>query len=344
MIHDEKEEDPPRQTVVLMGDSVLDNFYWIEDPKQWLRPVLQQRMGPGWECINLAVDQMSTYDFLEREPERNPWRNYEDARKRIFPADSPDSKYMACPKDGRIRSVHNLATLRHYHGRQMRAVLVSVGGNDVFLNRYTQTDLAWSILPWYKRLRADVAQQFKERLMPIFTELTQAVTPKTMIIPVIAYHPSELFSLSGIQGSLVMGLQNYYLSSLVTPMVAQMLNLAHHFRFPVMDLSRTFDRKNAAHYGTGAPGKTNCLGAPWSGAEPSNMSTKFIAELAHHIIKTHDVTGPSKVYFGIPDGDRLRSIHIEINDEQYHERYQFAQMSCFCHGRAGFHQEVPPLK
>jgi hypothetical protein len=60
-----------RPKVVLIGDSVLDNFVWLNDPTSYLRTQLQSLLQDSsdfsnYTCINLAVDQQTTYDFLCR--------------------------------------------------------------------------------------------------------------------------------------------------------------------------------------------------------------------------------------------------------------------------------------
>lgn len=68
---DELTNDDPK--VVLMGDSVLDNFIWLHDPKRHTRVQLEELLRKetdfkDYRCVNLAVDQMSTFDFEHRDP------------------------------------------------------------------------------------------------------------------------------------------------------------------------------------------------------------------------------------------------------------------------------------
>merc|ERR1719487_878414 len=98
--------------IVLMGDSVLDNFYWLQDRSLDLRNLLERRLQDDetlhdHRCVNLAVDQMSSFDFLERAPHRNGWSQYENARNRVFrdSAELADRTYAhLLAKDGSIHS------------------------------------------------------------------------------------------------------------------------------------------------------------------------------------------------------------------------------------------------
>jgi len=103
-----------------------------------------------------------------------------------------------------------------------------------------------------------------------------------------------------------------------------MLKLAHQNQLPIIDLSRTFDPQDESHYGTGNSREKNDLGVPWSGAEPSNVSSKFIAQLAMHIIKTFKVN-QSLIYYGKTEGDRLISVESDINNGSYAEAYKFGK-------------------
>ncbi|CAK9007467.1 unnamed protein product, partial [Durusdinium trenchii] len=116
--------------VVLMGDSVLDNFFWLQTPTRHLRVQLQEQLAKSrnakvkqLQCVNLAVDQMTTFDFVERKPQENPWETYAKARKLVAFEDDEDKEYVV-DSDGVIRSVENLRRLE-----DVKWVVLSLGGN-----------------------------------------------------------------------------------------------------------------------------------------------------------------------------------------------------------------------
>jgi hypothetical protein len=62
--------------VVLMGDSVLDDFVWLANPSVNLRMCVEDALEDqkvDSACVNLAVDQMSTFDFIRRSPQGECW-------------------------------------------------------------------------------------------------------------------------------------------------------------------------------------------------------------------------------------------------------------------------------
>ncbi|KAJ9472865.1 hypothetical protein DIPPA_21544 [Diplonema papillatum] len=290
------------EKVVLVGDSVLDNFFWLKDPATNLRAIVEEKLASGdatkeMICVNLAVDQMSTFDFLERNPRENPWRMYQQARESIYSPPHYDAcdrdgyRHLQC-KDGLIRSALNLEALRN-----VKHIILSIGGNDVYLDADTQVSLVRSLVPFCDG-RAEVAKAYGERLGKVFAAV-RAAAPDAVVTPVICYHPHHEFSISGATGcpgGIALSVQRSYLSWMVTPMVQAALRLCMEHGLNVIDLSQTLDPKNVAHYGNMDVEATN-----WSGAEPSDVSQHYIADLIRHVVTLPPGTR-STIFHGIPNG------------------------------------------
>lgn len=316
--------------IVLMGDSVLDNFYWLQDRSLDLRNLLERRLQDDetlhdHRCVNLAVDQMSSFDFIERAPHRNGWSQYESARNRVFsdsaePADRTYAHLRA--EDGNIHSVANLRKLKN-----VKCAVVSLGGNDVYLSRDVQIALIKSLNPFQRHLREEVAEQFRERLLSIFEAFDQVMDPASFVLPVIVYHPHHGFSISGLQsgckGFLAKTAQSVFLKHLVTPMARQFLVIAQERCLPVLDLSRTFNPNDVTHYGTMDMDGTAEVN--WSGAEPSDTSQGFIAELIMHVAKNWTRELGSIVYSGVVEDGRIVEIREDRNEGNYASNYVFSQ-------------------
>lgn len=322
--------------IVLMGDSVLDCFFWLHDPKQHLRVQIQQLLraepktsSPSenqehlsrFRCVNLAVDQMTTYDFLRRTPTRNGWGQYSISRAQTGFPDAQDRQYFAAA-DGNMYSVENLRRLRN-----VRAVVISIGGNDVYLRADIQRELIASMMPFQGWRRDAVADRFA-RIATIFKYVREAA-PTALIVPVIVYHPHYDLSVLGgaltqdtCTGTLATQLPKWTLSSLVTPMAKQVLTLARAQKLPVIDLSHTFDPNNECHYGTGSKRLPF-----WSGAEPSVASAGFIARLIIDVVRRClPLQHPpqSDVFWGLVSGnDWVRSVRIS-NTVAFANGYRFA--------------------
>lgn len=325
-----------RRVVLLVGDSVLDDFYWLKDPKQNLTNRMRHLFPPDVTVINLAVDQMSTFDFVERcgtylcdcKQEKNTWLHYQHARetrRHIVPCASsaaassysssssaclPDDTKLAAPfsltlksgcefndikyptdPDGHIRSVENIRRIAAEH--DVVAIFLSIGGNDVYLHADIQRALISSLVPFRGAQELDrVTREFATRYTRILDAIGEAA-PRAAIVPVIPYHPHYGFSLIAGSSSATGGciiraaclLQRLLLSKLATPLIESLLRVAQSRGLRVIDLSRTFDPKNAKHYGTGDPMTQSPYGAPWSGAEPSTLSNEMTAQLMLHVYK-----------------------------------------------------------
>jgi hypothetical protein len=186
-----------------MGDSVLDNFYWLVNHKNHLRVIIDEMLRPSHCCVNLAVDQMTTFDFVKRDPSRNSWGGYESARSYMF-ADSKEPsdktyKHLVA-EDGCIHSIENLKKLEN-----VTHVVVSIGGNDVYLTPSVQIALAKSLVPTQSHIREKIGAEFGQRVEAIVDQIAKAA-PNALIVPVIVYHPHNQFPIFGT-GGLTMFLQ-----------------------------------------------------------------------------------------------------------------------------------------
>lgn len=327
------------QKVVFVGDSVLDNFYWLQSPERPLRKQLEDVLRTSSQaelkklsCVNLAVDQMTTFDFVERRAESNSWRPFAEARRRAGFLDDQDKEYRTDDDGSVIRSVENL---RRLNG--VRWVVLSLGGNDVYLNKEVQSKLLFSMLPTLESNRQEVAEEFGKRYRAIVEDIRKAA-PEAQLILVVPYQPHQDFSLllgappindkgermfGDLQGDFARAVERQNLADVVTPLVKEIMVTGQELGCPVIDLSQTLDPECEAHYGTGQIGSVNRLGVPWSGAEPSDVSSGFIATLLAHAIKA----GPKSVlYRGLPrQGDSGWSIRIkeEANDWMLAQDYRF---------------------
>jgi hypothetical protein len=265
---------------------------------------------PDYEVVNLAVDQMSTFDLEERKPEDNPWQVYGRERKKQFntPETEGDIYYPVSEVDGSIYSFENLKKINA--SKNVRVIVLSIGGNDIYLRREIQEKMFRSLLPGKGHLLDEVAQEFGQRYQAILSKIKEIVSTneknnetETLIIPIIPYHPHHKFSLlfgapsSSFQGKLKVfswlaeKMQYVCLSKLVSPLVKQILQTCLSTSstdtsnpVQVIDLSKTFDPNDETDYGTGKVSRHNTH-AGWSGAEPSNKSSMYIARLISAITK-----------------------------------------------------------
>jgi len=263
---------------------------------------------------------------------KNPWDVYLNARQQVDFDDEEDRKYPVA-KDGYIRSVASLRRLKN-----VEWALISIGGNDVLLNPFVQSTLTTSLLPGQEGNRETVASEFGARLRGLVESVRKA-QPDASVALVVPYRPHLEHSLvfgapvdadgekiSGdFVGDLARGLERQYLSTLVTPMAREILAVGRELGCPVVDLSKTFDPSEEQHYGTGRIGNVNELGVAWSGAEPSDVGSAFVAELLTRVVQDGPPVEPA-IYSGKPEqrgsGWSLM-VKSQPNDPLDADTYQF---------------------
>lgn len=286
---------------VLMGDSVLDNFYWLQDPKMDLKHQIEQIMGV--KCTNLAVDECETRGI------RSGWvarSHYQQARKEHFGGAYPyhltegNTSYP-------LKELDKLLSSKE----KPRYVVLSVAGNDVRV----RLGLASNSLSIVDKFRIGTgmgnAGALKRAIQPIIDDMRssgwvseyrkaiQALVERGVcVIPVICYLPGPGFPMpqAGVR-------------MLLDELSKDMLPVMEEYKLPVIDLSRTFDPTDKADYGI-YPSSVSLVAASASVGEttpiePSNRSSMYIASLVKHIVENHDWEGDSTLYFG--KGDSIQS-------------------------------------
>jgi hypothetical protein len=83
-----------------------------------------------------------------------------------------------------------------------------------------------------------------------------------------------------------------YLNTVYDELKKTYYRIAHKYKLPLIDLSRTFDQNNADHYGS-------------TPIEPSNLSGKTIANLIKYTIDTHQFND-SVCYFAPKCANTIR--------------------------------------
>ncbi|ETO31771.1 hypothetical protein RFI_05347, partial [Reticulomyxa filosa] len=88
--------------LVLMGDSVLDNFFWLDDKSTDLEKVLDKTFEEKADILNLAVDESTIKSVLKG---RKPAIQYVNGRK--------ENKLKAYPtqSSGKVEPLKNIKDL-----------------------------------------------------------------------------------------------------------------------------------------------------------------------------------------------------------------------------------------
>ena len=253
---------PANVSVYLVGDSVLDNFIWLSDPKQNLTQQLKIMSVNPENIHNFAVDETETNDILIGKVPRNPYQvGRQSYGLEKYPIDD----------DGYVYPIKLLKKTIDISNIKNNVVVLSVGGND-----------ARVCLPYLVSGYKKVLDKMEEKgFTKNYTELVRSLSHLThQVVLVLVYRPYKDFYPEA----------HSEVSKLLDVVRKMFLTIAKEFKLPIIDLSKTFDPNDSSHYGKGNGS---------SPIEPSNKSSQFIADLISTVIFDFKFgSDSSKVYYG----------------------------------------------
>ena len=264
-------------TIILMGDSVLDNFYWLKNQKLDVRQQLLNLYNNKIKVYNFAVDESTSIDVIKGKYPGS----YADAR------DDYGLDPYPINKNGLVKPLNILSNMinskdldNNVNKKYIKpTVLLSVGGNDVreLLGELFFADDKQATIQ-------NGLNNLSKNLTTIIEKITQ--TFKLNIIVVMCYEPYCDFA-----GSY--GITRDMLVNIMTAGFDVLLKHGIQYGLPIIDLSRTFDPWIREHYGS-----TNI--------EPSNLSGQFIADLTEFVMNDFDFDNNTKsmVYYGIKNENK----------------------------------------
>ena len=280
--------------IALIGDSVLDNFYWLEDKKNDVTNQLKTLYSKERNDVsihNYAVDESTTDNVLKSI---SPLPQYVNARYTTFDGHNP----YPCNKYGKVHPLKLLKELKPEY------TVLSVGGND---GRIHLSKLLIGSDSLLEAIYEDKVPEKLERLVQRIVERTEKITrdlpdfetsvqkntTETKLVLIFVYKPHETI-FKEFRKNVGWGLQFLPIEHFIN--LAERLDtvygelrevykrIAMKYNIPLIDLSLTFDPRNRKHYGSTA-------------IEPSNESGEVIAKLIKHVIDNHDFSGNSVCYF-----------------------------------------------
>mmetsp|Transcript_59750 Transcript_59750/g.98643 ORF Transcript_59750/g.98643 Transcript_59750/m.98643 type:complete len:679 (+) Transcript_59750:31-2067(+) len=286
--------------IILMGDSVLDDFYWLQDKTKDVRQQILDTYHNRVKCTNLAVDESTSDDVLYGT---NPLFVYVDARKEFGLAPYPTDKNNA----GKVEPLKILKRMidskevvvdvdTNTHIKP--TVVLSIGGNDGRVLLFDFTFNLQNIAEGMNKLQ----QNFDTIVQTLLYELN------VNVIAVVVYEPYSDFA-AGFNISRDQLLQIFELGA------NNIFALAEMYALPVIDLSRTFDPFDRTHYGS-------------TSIEPSNLSGQFIVDLIHFVHEDFEFNASvktSKIYSGLKSD--AKGIHKEENTQSFRDGYKQALLA-----------------
>lgn len=199
--------------IYLVGDGILDNFFWLEDRENDLSDELCKK---GFDVTNLASDKMKLANFRDGIiPEADK------IASRSYPYQLDNNKLFPLTIIGKeLPDNNNMAVL-------------SIGGNNL------NDKIIKLLLGVDYYINSVLTKEFEEQFEQVILSL-KTVCPKIVLISVYLPYLGE--------GSIY----NVYLkySKLVIDKWNQFLQkLAKKYNIPILDLYDTVDPYNRTHYG-----------------------------------------------------------------------------------------------
>ena len=253
-------------SVVLLGDSTLDNVVWTSSPKHSvpvrLDALLKERDGNA-KVVNLAADAFTSKDVLHGAV---PFVSYE-ARKKA-----------GDPFPGALGEVFQpLKVLRQLKDPKPSHVVLSVGGNDVReilrnLNGGNLFSTLQQLMANWTTMTSEIASQ---NIPLIFVFLYRPSTKQNN------YHVYEAMSTIPVPGNEGVSKLEFLLQSFYTQAVGHILQVAPK-NLAFADLTNSFNCRDESLYS--------------HQIEPSDEGSTIVASLIDHIVAHHDFAGTPVVY------------------------------------------------
>jgi len=235
--------------IYLLGDAIVDNYYWLSDKKQDLRKEL---IDIGYEVKNYAIDCAKVNNIINGI---NPSDIY--TKSRSYPY-SVNQNGLLLPIELLSKDIGTSNTFISVYDNKNNLVVLSMGGNDIFSNiskiylgpdGFINSILSNSFISDYEKV--------------IYNILNKC----TKIILVSVYLPYL-----GVGSS-------YGLYSPISKPVIEKWNkfvysIGKKFNIPILDLSKTLNVGNREHYGT-------------DDTRVSNLTNKCMAKCIDYITKNY---------------------------------------------------------
>lgn len=276
--------------VALLGDSVLDNQFWLVNPRWdvrfFLERILRSR-GP----VQSRQEDGKTAELGEPRARASLFAVDESQISHVSRGIRPRAPYKASRacfcmepypvgEDGIVRPIRLLARSRATHA------VLSIGGNDAraAFARTFDVDGIYNAM-----VGAGVVRHFDE-----LVERVVAECPRTMLV--LVYHPQVTACplLNALPPRNV-------LTELISRFSPMFIAAAKRHGLPIVDLSRTFDPYDCTHYGS-------------SPIEPGVRGGRMIAQLVARVVRRFRWgVDPPALYSLRRDGD----LRVDVLDDKF---------------------------
>ena len=240
-------------SIILVGDSILDNFYWLEDKKKDLTYDLEKL---GYNVVNFAVDESRLTDVINGI---KPREQYSSSRPYPYITD----------KDGFMRPLSlinkwwsfDISVLNEISTNTTfsKIIVLSVGGNDL---RTSMLYLLSGMDTFFDKV---FTKEYIDNYNNLLSELLGYSDRMILVQPYLPY----------LGESSNYKIFEHLKNEFIRTWFDFTNDLAKKYNIPLLDLSKTFDPYDRSHYGS-------------TEIEPSNKSSLCIANCISHINKNYE--------------------------------------------------------
>lgn len=245
----------PQPTIHLLGDAILDNFFWLSNKELDLTKEVELL---GYKVYNHAIDTATVKDIITGIV---PDTTFTKSRSYPYPIDN-NGKIVPLKALGQVQSFSNI-----YSGIQSfntnssanKMVVISLGGNDV--KRHICNIILGADYFINSVITPDFIKDYQTIIKSVISSCEKVILC-TIYLPYLGSGSSY---------------GNY--SLLAKPVMVKWNTFIFEFgkkhNIPVLDLSRTFNAYDRSHYGT-------------IDYYPSNVSSHCMSHCISHIYKHYD--------------------------------------------------------
>ena len=257
-------------SVHLVGDAILDNFYWLPEKDKDLRKEISVL---GYEVYNYAVDNIKVSDIINGIV---PDESYVKARSYPYSTEKDGKMYplRLISKNGKVnRSFTNVYAGFNSIGSQKERddmIVISMGGNDIF-SKFKS--IIFGVDYFINSVLTDDFIANYEKIIETAKGTCNKIVLVSIYLPYLGVGSSY-----GIYSALAKPVMDKWHTFIY--------RIARKHKIPVLDLSRTFNIGERLHYGT-------------DDTRASNIANSCIAKCIAYIHKNYD---GHHVYF-CPDCD-----------------------------------------
>lgn len=264
-------------TIHLLGDAILDNFYWLSDKERDLKKEISDL---GYNVVNYAVDNAKVCDLI-----KGIIPNKKYTTTRTYPY------FISVTNEGKIHQLKELLrrininkSFNQIYGditpigaapKNDNLVVVSMGGNNVKCN------MSKIILGADNLINSVINQKFLNDYNKVITSIKNSCEKIVLVSLYLPYlGKGSSYSKYSMFAIPVMNKWNAFIEE-----------RAKKYNIPLLDLSKMIDVKNKDHYGT-------------SEEYLSNYATKSMAKCITYIYNNY--RGYRKYYAVNCNGNNIR--------------------------------------